>query len=313
MHPDREEARKSIHVCMSKGGLSLAQVAERLGIPLFTLRQFSSAARYGDSEGEIMARKVLEGLKANPLPLPDLPGKLYETRATKQMDALLEEVADGAWGILYGPSGSQKSFLLESRGAEQAREPEPRIVYIRVSPSGMTPNVLLRRIAAAIGAPYAQYVDGMRQSILYTVRSRRQSVALVLDEADTLYQWLETLETLRELGDLARARTGRVGIGILIAGNERVWKIFEDRKSVYLEKWRARVEQLGLRVIGPSESEGATMLRGELGDLGQRRVEDVLESCAAQDPESKRRYINAHRLFNVIARARKRGNGKAVN
>jgi type II secretory pathway predicted ATPase ExeA len=313
MHPLREEARKSLHLYMSRSGLGLPQVAERLGFSAFTLQQFSSAARYGDGEGEITARKLLEFFKVNPLPLPDLPGKLYETHATKQMDALLEEVADGAWGILYGPSGSQKSFLLECRGAEQAREPEPRIVYIRVSPSGMTPNVLLRRIAAAIGAPYAQYVEGMRQSILYTVRRRRQSVVLVLDEADTLYKWLDTLESLRELGDLARARAGRAGIGILIAGNERVWKIFEDRKSVYLEKWRARVEQLGLRVIGPSESEGATMLRGELGELGQRRVEDALEACAAQDPESKRRYINAHRLFNIIARARKRGNGKAVN
>jgi len=173
MHPLREEARKSIHLYMSKGQVGMSHISDLSGFAVTSLRQFSSIARLGDSDGEPMARKLLETLNANPLPLPDLPGKLYETRATKQMDALLEEVADGAWGILYGPSGSQKSFLLESRGAEQAREPEPRIVYIRVSPSGMTPNVMLRRIAAAIGAPYAQYVDGMRQSILYTVRRRR--------------------------------------------------------------------------------------------------------------------------------------------
>jgi hypothetical protein len=101
------------------------------------------------------------------------------------------------------------------------------------------------------------------------------------------------------------ARPGRAGIGVLVAGNERVWKIFEDRRSTYLEKWRARIEDEGLRVIGPSRQEAAQMLAGELGDLKPATVESITEACTSQDPESRRHYVNAHRLFKVIGKMKK--------
>jgi hypothetical protein len=311
----REEARNALHIYMCRSGLSIPQLAERMGYSPYSLRQFSSLARYGDSQGEVAGQGILEWLKKHPLAAPALPGKLYRTRATDQMDALLAHIRQGGWGVLYGPSGSQKSFLLEYRGAESAQDSEASIVYVRTSPSGMTPNVLLDRIAAALGAPYAQATDAVRQSVLYAVRQRRTSLALVLDEADALYKWVETLETLRELGDLARARTGHPGIGILVAGNERVMQIFENRRGVYFEKWRGRIEQDGLRVIGPSAEEAAGIMRGELGELKQATVEAVVEGCMVDDPVSHKRYVNAHRLFNAIRKIREKrggnGSGKA--
>jgi len=302
----REEARRELRVYMVRSGMGIPQLAEEIGSSYRTLTQWVSHAQFGTSDGDPFAARVITWLRANPLPCPELPGRLYETRATREMDSLLEKISDGAWGILSGPSGSQKSFLLEYRGADAALGAEPRVIYLRMSPSGMTPAVLLRRVAAAMGAGYAMSVEGLRQSILLALRRRRRSFALVLDEADHLYKWLDTLETLRELGDLARARLGRAGIGILVAGNERVWKIFEDRRSTYLEKWRARIEDEGLRVIGPSAQEAAQMLTGELGELKQATIDGIVEACAAQDPESNRLYVNAHRLWKVISKRRKK-------
>jgi hypothetical protein len=216
------------------------------------------------------------------------------------MDELLDHIAEGGWGVLYGPSGAQKSFLLEYRGAEAARDAEPRIIYIRCSPSGMTPNVLLRRIAAGLGASYAQSTDGLRQQIQYAIRRRRTSVGLVIDEADGLYRWVETLETLREVGDLLRAGRGRPGVGILIAGNEKVMQIFRDRPGVYFEKWRGRVQQDELRVIGPSLEEGHEMMLAELGPLTDKFIATILGGCTVNDPVTGNDYVTAHRLFNAI-------------
>ena len=308
----REEARQALHVYMSRSGLTLPQLAQRIGYSPYSLRQFSSNAHYGDGDGHLTAEAVMGWISGNPLHGPELPGKLHQTRATKEMDAMLEHVRSGGWGVLYGPSGAQKSFLLEYRAAESAQDLEPGIVYIRTSHAGMTPNVLLRRISAAIGAPYAQYTDGVRQSVLYAIQRRRSSLALVLDEADALYHWVETLETLREVGDLARTRPGRPGVGILMVGNERVMQIFENRRGVYFEKWRGRIEQQELQVLGPSREEAAGILAAEIGELKEKTIRGILDGCAATDPLSRKSYINMHRLFNAIRefKARRGGNGK---
>jgi len=306
----RDEARGELHAYMSRTGLTLAELAERIGYSPYSLRQFSSVAHYGDGDGHLTAEAIQRWIAENPSPTPELPGALYETAATRQMDGLLAHVRRGGWGVLYGPSGAQKSFLLEYRAAEAAGDLEPSIVYIRASPSGMTPNVLLRRVAAALGAPYAQYTDGIRQSVLYAIRKRRSSLALVMDEADALYKWVETLETLREIGDLARARPGRPGVGILVAGNERVTEIFENRRGVYFEKWRGRIQQQELRVLGPTPEEARRMLEGELGEVKETTARVIVDGCAVKDPISRKEYVNVHRLFNAIRDFREeRGKG----
>jgi hypothetical protein len=306
MNASRDEARRQIRSYLSRSGMTTGMFAEQVGFSPNSVKQFISAARYGDGDGHLTAEAVLDWISRNPLPAPQSPGKLYETHATREMDAMLAHVENGGWGILYGPSGAQKSFLLEYRYAQAAAKPEPGIVYIRSSPAGMTPNVLLRRISAGLGACYAQSTESIRQSVLLTIRRRRASLALVLDEADALDRWVETLETLREIGDLARARIGAPGIGILMAGNERVMDIFRDRRGVYFEKWRGRIEQKELRVLGPSPEEAARILEEELGALKEQTRQAVIERCMVTDPVSHRGYVNMHRLWNAIRQVKTR-------
>lgn len=300
MNELREQAGRKLHVYMSRSGMTLGEIAGEIGYSTQSLKQFASHAQYGDSDGHVIAKAVTDWIDKNPVPPPALPGKLYETRATRDMDNLLRHINNGGWGSLYGPSGAQKSFLLEYRFAESARAAEPEIVYIRASAAGMTPPVLLQRIAAQIGAPAVRYTDGMRQSVLYAIRRRSAPLALVIDEADALFRWIETLETLREIGDLARPK-----VGILVVGNERVAaNIFQNRRSFSFEKWRGRIEQEELRVLGPSEEEATRIVAEELGVSRKEPVQRLVEGCMVQDPISRKRYVSMHRLFNSIKSAR---------
>ncbi len=169
------------------------------------------------------------------------------------------------------------------------------MVYIRTSAAGMTPTVLLRRIAAGIGGGYAQHCDGMRQNVLFALRKRSTPLAIVLDEAQHLYRAVDTLETLREVGDLGRGR-----IGILVAGNEQVMQIFSPRRNVHFEQWRSRAQQEEVRVLGPSRDEARRMLRGELGEVKEETAKIMLDRGSVNDPVSASKYVSARRLFNSI-------------
>jgi hypothetical protein len=309
----RTETTQALRVYMMRSGFPLSLIADQAGFAPQTLKQFVSAARFGSpaTKGEDTARRLSEWMTANPVALPELPGHFYETEATREIDFLLDEVAEGAWGKLYGPSGSQKTFVLEYRAAEAARQAEPRIIYINCSAAGMSPNVLLRRIASALGVPYAQTTEGLRQQIFFAVRRRRTSVALVIDEADHFHWRLDTLETLREIGDALPARGNRAGVGILIVGNEGVMDIFRDRPGMYMEKWKGRISQVERRVIGPSIEKAKGIILSELGQLKTANVNTILygkdgrTSNVVQDPVSGEDYVTAHGLFHAIRRIQK--------
>lgn len=290
----RESVCQSLRVYMSRTGWTLAEIAERASYSHQTLRQFISGARYGDGDGETAARRLARFMEENPAPLPESPGKLYETAATREMGLILERVREGAWGTLYGPAGAQKTFLLRYRFAEAARLPEPDLVLVEVD-SAMSPRALFARIAQGLAAPYALQTDKLRQGILYALRRRSSTVALVLDEAQLLYSRIDTLEALRRLGDLAGGR-----MGILVCGNEQVIKLFEKRRRNYFEQWRSRIEQIEARVLGPTPAEAVCIVEEELAGIKDRAVAVLIEGASVADPISKKRYVNARRLFNAI-------------
>ncbi len=155
--------------------------------------------------------------------------------------------------------------------------------------------MLLGRISQALGVPYSYSVDDIRQNLLHALRQRKSPVAVALNEAQHLFSRVDTLETLREIGDLARVR-----MGILVAGNEAVLRLFDPRRNVHFEQWRSRIQQLEECVLGPSRAEGRQMVLGELPGLSPGKVEAVLDSCEVKDPESRKTYVNARRLFNTL-------------
>jgi type II secretory pathway predicted ATPase ExeA len=285
---------------MSRSGFGLRELADRTGIAHRTLLWFLRGAWDRNGIGLTVAQALLDYIAANPVPLPEVPGKLYETAATREMDKLLYYIARGHWGTLYGPAGAQKTFLLEYRAAELARRSDENpIVYIRTTASGMSPTVLLGYIGQALRAPWAQHAHGLLRSVLDVVRRRRSPVAIVIDEAQQLYSRIDTLETLRALGDLAGTR-----IGILVAGNEQVLRLFEPRKNIHFEQWRSRIDQKEVRVLGPSGVEARSMVLGEIPTASDRQIEAILAGCAVKDPISKHDYINVRRLFNALREIR---------
>lgn len=291
---DRENARQLLRVYMSRTGFGLSQIADRTGFAPHTLRQFVSAGRYGDSDGKLTAQALTEFIRKHPAAPPCCaPGKLYETECTRAIRAMVKYVGSGRWGILYGPAGSQKSFGLESIAAETAESPNPAAVYVECSPN-LSPSGLLRRISTFLGAPYAQSREAMLQSLLFAVRQRRTPLALMIDEAQHLYRAVDTLETVRDFGDKARGR-----VGILLAGNEDVLRLFEPRRGVYFEQWRSRIEQKTVRLTGLTGPECRQIVSAELGALKPETVEDMLGKPVI-DPETKRHYFSARRLFHGI-------------
>ncbi len=290
----REDVRRDLRVFMNRTGLDLRTIAGQTGFAHRSLLQFSSAGDYGAGEGAYTAAALRKFMDAHPWQPPELPGQLYSTAATRAMDDLIDYCAEGNLSVLYGPAGSQKSFLLEFRAAEAAREPEPRLIWIPV-PGRMTPLQILKRISIGLGAPYAQGVDGVRQNILYTVRARKSPVAVALDECDLMERDLDTLETIRRLADLLRGK-----LGLIVAGNDQIMNLFKPRRGRYFEQWRSRVEQKTVRVLGPTRDEARHMLIAEVGDGTDEQVNGTLDDCTVIDPLTRKKYISARRLFLAI-------------
>ena len=307
MEVTREEVRKELRVYMTRTGMDLHQIADSIGFAHRSLIQFVSGGRYGDSDGEFTASAVRQFMRSHSCEPPDLPGHLYETAATREMDDLIAYCRKGRWATLYGPAGAQKSFLLEYRAAEAARDAEPGLVWIPI-PGRMTPTAILRYIAKAVAAPYAQSCDGLRQSIIYTIRARRSPLVLALDEMDLIEKDIDTLETVRRLGDLLRGK-----LGLIVAGNEQIRNLFNPRKGRYFEQWRSRVEQREVCVLGPTRDEARRILVGELGAGTPAQIESTLDDCTVADPLTRRKYINARRMFFAIADIRERRERRKFN
>ena len=294
MEVTREVVRKDLRVYMSQTGMDLRRIADLSGFAHRSLIQFISGANYGAGSGNDTAAQLKTFMDANPWEPPELPGHLYETATTRDMDDLIAYCRKGRWATLYGPAGAQKSFLLEYRAAEAAREEEPGLLWLPV-PGRMTPAGILRKISMALGAPYAQASDGVRQNIIATVRKRKTPVVLALDEMDLMEKDIDALETVRRLGDLLRGK-----MGLIVAGNDQILNLFKPRLGRYFEQWRSRIEQKELRVLGPSRDEARQMVNAELGEAKEGQVSGLLDDCTVTDPQSRKKYISARRMFFAI-------------
>lgn len=295
--------REQLRGYMARSGMTAREIAEETGYTRSTIMQFISYSHFGTSnrESSETALKLRIWMETNPLPARQVPGKLYATSATREMDRLLRWCRQGGWGILYGPAGAQKTFLLETRAAECYSDPEPWMALIEVT-GAWSAQAFFRALASELGLNLLyNSAEGFRRGILRALRRRRSPLAIVIDEADLLYDRVDTLQAIRRFVDLAAGHAG-----LLVAGNEQIEKLFEPRRKSYMEQWRSRVEQERLRVLGPSRAEAKAMVASEAPQLSEAKIERLLDGCTVNDAAVTRRdYVNARRLFNTLARGGK--------
>jgi len=307
----RDEAREALQSYLGRTGLSVGQVAQRIGYGRHPLLQFMSRAKYSDGDGSKAADLILKFIRDNPLDIPAPPGRLYSTRDVRLIDRQIEYVKRGHWALVNGPPGTQKTFTLDTRMAEQYNGGlEPGVVVITPLP-GLRPMALIQEIAIGLGAYVGQNKTATLRSILYTLRRRKAPLALCIDEAQGLAGQLDTLETLRRVADLGR-------IGLLIAGHDNVEDVLlAPRPDNQLEQWKSRIEQHISYLPGLNEEEARAAIAGEAGELPEEAVRKFIASATVEHQRTRQgrferlKYISARRLFNSLRDfTEKRGNGK---
>jgi len=302
------QARELVRAYQARTGLSIGQVGRIAGLAFQTMRQFMADC-YPHPE-ESLAQQLIQAVEQNPPEVPDVEGKLYLTENVRILDQQLDSARDGALSLIYGSPGTQKSFVFQRRVAEALRRDglqAPAIGYVYAS-GAMGRKALAQEIARQFVVYPGSSAYGTLTSLVFALRRRKQRAVLIVDEAQQLGGELPLLEMLRELVD-------RAGIGLIVAGHDRLEQIFDPARSP-LEQFVQRFDSR-LRLPGLSEKEVRSIAAAELGPVSERTQAEILKQSKARDRHTRADYYSARYLFKVIAQVRrareKNGSRKSVN
>ena len=302
------QARELVRAYQARTGLSTGHVGRLAGVAFQTMKQFMTDC-YPHQE-ESLARQLIQAVEANPPQIPDVEGKLYTTENVRILDRQIEAARDGALSLVYGSPGTQKSFVFQRRVAEALRRAgleAPTVGYVYAS-GAMGRKALAQEIARQFVVYPGSSAYGTLTSLVFALQRRKQRAVLIVDEAQHFGGELPLLEMLRELVD-------RAGVGLIVAGHDRLEQIFDPQRSP-LEQFVQRFDYR-LRLPGLSEKEVRTIAAAELGQVPERTMEAVLEQSEATDRHARASYYSARYLFKVIAQVRrgreKNGFRKSVN
>jgi len=294
------EARELIRGYQNRTGLSTGQLAHFMGIAFQSAAQFATD-NYPHNE-EALAGRIKTWVEKHPPEVPEVVGRLYSTGNVKVLDAQIAAALDGGVSLIYGPPGTQKSYLFQYRLAEILNRDglvAPRLGYVYAS-AAMTARSLLQEIARS----FVCYISGtayqVATNLVQALCRRHPRPALIVDEAQHLGSNRrgddrQRLEVLRELVD-------RAGIGMVVAGHDDLEVIFDPRHSP-LEQWVSRID-CRLRLPGLSEAEVRKIAGEELGSISERVLTEVLKQSEADDRQLETKYYSARYLFKVIAQVR---------
>lgn len=291
-----DETRQMVRAYQARTGISIGQIGRIAGCAFQTIKQFMAGCYPHPDES--LARQIRKALEKNPPEIADVEGKLYRTDNVRILDEQLEAAREGALSLIYGPPGTQKSFVFQRRVAEALRAAglrAPSISYIYAS------AIMSRKsLAQEIARQFVIYSRGsahqMVRNTIFALRRRQQRPVLIVDEAQHFGTELELLEVLRELVDLA-------GIGLIVAGHDRLEQIFDPDRSP-LEQFVQRFDYR-LRLPGLSEKEVREIATAELGQLKERTLGEILKQSEARDRQTRTSYYSARYLFKVIAQIRR--------
>ena len=307
--PPAEETRKRLQKYQDNAGLTAEAMAKMIGYSVSAINSFrSDTYTHGYEKGrsriartDVMIRKAIEEYIArHPLDTGSTEGdgqRLYETENVAQIRHWFEHChRNQALAFVYGPPGSQKSFVIRHLIAafnrrELAREGSPnRAYYIYVS-VGIRPRDLLRKMCAECGAPATANVQGCMASLRHHLRHTQ--TVFVLDEAQ--HAEIDALEAVRELYD------AEPHIGCLLMGSHRL-KQFFDTRAAELEQWNSRIDA-GVELAGVSDATARAIFSAECPSLDTDQVEQILTGSRVPDPYSAKRghtYLSMRRLFKAI-------------
>jgi DNA transposition AAA+ family ATPase len=266
------------------------------------------------ANGDLMIRRLIwDYLERNPIApgaglLPENAGRLFRTRNFRIISTYLAAACDeGEVCLLYGPPGTQKTFVLSHQLAERNREKKTQALYVYASVN-MTPRSLLKRIGREAGV-FVNLASNERliSSILAEFRARKRAPAVVVDEAQHL--GIPSLEILRELHD-------RSGCGLVLAGSHNLFENFM-RGRAQLEQWLSRIDHKD-PLPGLLEDEVRDISCRELGNgqpakLGEAQVKKIVAACSVEDIFARgadgkphvAKYLSVRRLVKFLGQVRK--------
>jgi DNA transposition AAA+ family ATPase len=223
-------------------------------------------------------------------------GKLYETENVAQIRAIFDHCHRyQSMAYVYGPPGSQKTFVLEQLVAafnrrEQGLGSKNYAFYVRAS-IGIRPRDLVAKICKAVGAHVGRTLQTCMNSLRDRLRNTR--TVIVLDEAQLC--GIEALEALRELQETD------TGFGLLFAGSHRL-KQFFDQHAAELEQFNSRIDA-GIELQGISPACARAILAAECPGIADDEIDTIVAEATTRDIYSRdasRTYLSVRRIFRSI-------------
>src|SRR5262249_34929036 len=143
---------------------------------------------------------------------------LYETKNWSIISAYVSAACErGEVCLLYGPPGTQKTFVLSRLVSDRNRTRKNDAIYVYAS-QDMRPIALLKRVAQALGVfSQVKTIEGLTTGIVRELLRRETIPAVIVDEAQHL--GVDALELLRELHD-------RTACGLVLAGSHNLFENF---------------------------------------------------------------------------------------
>jgi DNA transposition AAA+ family ATPase len=304
--PPTAQVQRRLLEYMGLTDMSAQEVAERTGYARSTVNFFVRGA-YGKVTGDdrCLRAAMWDMMERNPIRVSARNhARLFPTENYRRIQKYFEAAIErGEVCLLYGPPGTQKSFVLEYLVAERNRKKLNDAVYVYAS-CDIRPLALLKRIGRQAGVPIkTQAVERMISGLLAHFASLDKPPAILVDEAQHLH--IEALEILREVHD-------RSGCGLVLAGSHNLYENFL-RGRAQLEQWLSRIDHKD-PLPGLQENEVHEIAARELGNghpskLTERQLDTLVKACRVDDvfarsadgkPEAVK-YLSVRRLVKVLA------------
>jgi DNA transposition AAA+ family ATPase len=295
--PCYTKVRDAVNAYLSRADISHAELAEQINYGKSSIHTFMQG-RYPAGDDSYIRAELWDFMERHPLESKTrAKAQLFETENFRHIQKYFRRATEfGEWVLLYGPPGTQKSFVLDHLICEQHREKRLRAVYVYASHE-MRPLAMLKRIGREMGAPIrVSAKERLLNIVVNSFRQREDVPAIVIDEAQHLN--VNCLETIRELHDIG-------GCGVVLAGSHMLYRGFmaPERKG-HLEQLLSRIDHRD-ELPGLRESEVGEIAERELGKkLGEKFLKELVGSCLVDDifaGTETRSYLSVRRLVKQLA------------